>query len=483
MQHPTEQRIQSVITSLLPKTPLEGQFDSPRTLHEQLTHYHTPGVSIAVVNDFDIEWAKGFGVCEAGTTHEVKPDTLFQAGSISKPVFALAVMRLVQEGRLDLDRDVNTYLTSWRVPANRDWQPCVTLRNLLSHTAGMTGQGYLGYDSSALLPTTLQILNGDFPANSEKIQVNIIPGLHYRYSGGGMIVAQQVLVDQLEKPFPDIMHELIFQPLRMTHSTYHQPLRPDWIELAATAHPINGTPLGGKHMIYPELAAAGLWTTVTDLAKLGVALINVLQDRQQNIWRKETIQEMLRPQIEQSEGPNGLFVGLGFAGQGEGHGSYFTHSGTNVGFVSEMRFYPSTGQGAVVMLNSNEGDPLREEIMDAIGKIYGWPNMLPPEKEVVTSFETDRYSGQYVSKSGLHFYISSQNGNVFLRLDQQMPLQLFPTSELDFFSKVSNTSVTFEEDDLGNISALVIYQAGVMSLGLLDQSVRAVRQVEHTTKV
>lgn len=388
-----EQHIEHVITHLLPATALEGKFDSPKTLHEQLMRYHTPGISIAVINNFAIEWAQGFGICEAGTTREVTPNTLFQAGSISKPVFALAVMRLVQEGRLDLDQDVNTYLTSWRVPANGDWQPCVTLRHLLSHTAGMTGQAYYGYDVSAPLPTTIQVLNGELPANSEKVEVNVIPGLHYRYSGGGMVVAQQVLVDVLAKPFPDIMRELVFEPLGMTHSTYDQPLRPDWTAISATAHPINGTPLGGKYLIYPELAAAGLWTTAMDLAKLGVELMNVLRGRNPIVWRKETIEEMLRPQTEQSEGANGLFVGLGFAGRGTGEGSYFTHGGTNIGFVAEIRFYSSMGKGAVVMLNSNEGAPLRDELMRAIGQTYDWPDVLLPEKTISPLSQADRYIG------------------------------------------------------------------------------------------
>ncbi|MEO1145454.1 MAG: serine hydrolase domain-containing protein [Cyanobacteria bacterium J06638_22] len=213
MLQAVEQRIEQVIHNLQSATAFEGELSPPKTLYEQLARYHTPGLSIAVIQDFAIDWARGFGVAEAGTSHDVTPDTLFQAGSIRKPIFALAVMRLVQEGRLSLDEDVNTYLTSWHVPANGEWQPRITLRHLLSHTAGTTAQGYYGYDASATLPTTLQVLKGEFPANSEKVEVNILPGLHYRYSGGGMVVGQQVLVDLLQKPFPDIMRELVFEPL------------------------------------------------------------------------------------------------------------------------------------------------------------------------------------------------------------------------------------------------------------------------------
>lgn len=471
-----EQRIERVINNLFPATALKEKFAEPKTLHEQLARYHTPGISIAVVNNFEIEWARGFGVCEARKTREVTPDTLFQAGSISKPVFALAVMRLVQEGCLNLDEDVNSYLTSWRVSANGDWQPRVTLRQLLSHTAGMTAQGYYGYHVSASLPTTVQVLNGELPANSEKVEVNIIPGLNYRYSGGGMVVAQQILVDVLGKPFPEIMRELVLEPLGMINSTYQQPLTPDKAVKAATAHPLNGTPLGGKYFIYPEMAAAGLWTTPTDLAKLGVELMRVLHG-QSLLWSQKTIEEMLRPQTEQSGGVDSLFVGLGFAGNGIDNDFYFFHGGTNIGFEALMRFYPRIGKGAVVMLNSNEGDPLREEVMRAIAQEYGWSDVLPPEKTVVTLSPLARYSGSYSTEAGLHFQVMIQDGSLFLQSGQQQPLQFFPTSELEFFAKAANTSIFFERDDLGNVTAMILSQADVMSLRpQADKQIRAQKQ-------
>ncbi|MBD2100173.1 serine hydrolase [Leptolyngbya sp. FACHB-261] len=477
MLQSVEQRIEHVINNLLPTTALEGKFDSPKTLDEQLTRYHTPGISIAVINDFEIEWARGFGVCEAGTTHEVTPDTLFQAGSISKPVFALAVMRLVQEGRLNLDEDVNSYLTSWRVPANGDWQPCVTLRQLLSHTAGTTAQSYYGYHVSSPLPTTLQVLNGELPANSEKVEVNIIPGLNYRYSGGGMTIAQQVLVDVLGKPFPEIMCELVLEPLGMTNSTYQQPIPIDWAMRTATAHPINGTPLGGKHFIYPEMAAAGLWTTPTDLAKLGIELMQVLHGKSPVVWNKETIEEILRPQTEQSKGSNGSFLGLGFAGKGTGDGSYFYHGGANIGFEALMRFYARIGTGVVIMFNSNEGRPLIEEIMCSIGQAYDLPDALPQERKPIALLQTDNYSGVYATEAGLQLNVISQNGNLFLQSGQQPPLQFFPTSELEFFAKAANTNISFERDDAGNISVMTLSQAEVMGLGPQpDKQIRAKRQ-------
>lgn len=288
-----------------------------------------------------------------------------------------------------------------------------------------------------------------------------------------MVVAQQVLVDVLAKPFPEIMCELVFNPLKMTHSTYNQPLTPDWDAIAATAHPINGTPLEGKYFIYPELAAAGLWTTSADLAKLGLELMGVLHDQPPTVWSKQTILEMLRPQTAQSQGANGLLLGLGFAVRGTGAGAYFFHGGLNIGFVAEMRFYRSTGQGAIVMLNSNEGHFLREEVMRSVGQEYGWADVLPAEKTIMALSQIDRYSGTYSTEAGLTFKVTSWDGNLFVQCEQQSPVQIFPTSELEFFAKAVNTSVSFEKDDIGNITVMSLAQAGVMSLGLVDKQIRA----------
>lgn len=486
MRQSAEQCIERVISNLLPTTVLEGKFGSPKNLYERLVHYHTPGISIAVINDFEIEWARGFGWCEAGTTREVTPDTLFQAASISKPVFALAVMRLVQEGQLNLDEDVNNYLTSWRVPEIASWQPRITLRQLLSHTAGLIVHGFPGYRSSQPLPTTVQVLNGEPPANTDKVEVNIIPGLHHRYSGGGTTIAQQVLVDVLKRPFSEIMRELVLAPLGMTNSTYQQPLPTDRLSRVATAHSFPGIPLEGKHHVYPEMAAAGLWTTATDLAKVGVELMRVLLGSTPATWSKETIEEMLRPQQpEQTQEADeafvglgkGLFVGLGFfAGGGIGDGFYFFHSGRNEGFVSLMRVYAHIGKGAVVMLNS-EAIELIQEVMRSLALEYDWPDVFTQEKSIITLSQSDLYSGLYLTKSGLQFKVISHDGNLFLQCGQQPPLQFFPISELEFFAKAVNTSISFEKDAVGNIAAMVLGQASITSLRpQADQRIRAERQ-------
>ncbi|ESA33694.1 beta-lactamase [Leptolyngbya sp. Heron Island J] len=461
MQH----RINQAISHIPSASIFYEKPEPPKTLLERMVQHHTPGASIAVIDNFEIDGAIGFGVCEAKQPNQVTPNTLFQVGSISKPVFALAVMRLVQEGMLDLDKDVNSYLTSWKVPVNGDWQPRVTLRHLLSHTAGTTVSGYYGYKVSMPLPTTVQILNGELPANSEKVVVNVIPGLNYRYSGGGMVIAQQVLMDVMDKRFPEMMRDLVFAPLGMENSTYSQPLEQAFLKQAATGHRHNGIPLEGKYFVYPEMAAAGLWSTPTDIAKLGIEMMRTLSGKPTSIWKQATIEEMLKPHSEKSMGQDGLLLGLGIAQNGTGEGTYFFHDGTNLGFVAMMRFYPHLGKGAVIMLNSDEGVLFRGDIMQGIGQAYEWPNLGKEKNAALPISRIDRYLGTYSTKSRLKFIVSNQDNQLFLQCDRQQPVQLFSKSELVFFSEEVNIQISFTQEDTGKISGMTLSQSDIMTLG------------------
>ncbi len=149
---------------------------------------------MAVIHQTQLELAQDYGVGDAGKLDPVTPDSLFQACSISKAVAAVATLRLVDSGRIDLDVDVDNYLDSWNVPPNGGWQPRITLRQLLSHTAGATGPWYPGYHPDQQIPTPLDILQGEKPANTPGVRVNVLPGSRYRYAGGGYCIVQQRIV-------------------------------------------------------------------------------------------------------------------------------------------------------------------------------------------------------------------------------------------------------------------------------------------------
>jgi CubicO group peptidase (beta-lactamase class C family) len=458
MEKPMNDRIQHITNNLLPATAFEGKYGPPQTLSDRLAYYHTPGASITVIDNFEVDWAQGFGICDARFKKKVTAETLFQAGSISKPVFALGVMRLVQEGRVSLDEDIQSYLSTWRVPSNAGWQPKINLRQLLSHTAGLTVHGFPGYQAEEPMPTVLQILNGEPPANTAKVEVNILPGMQFRYSGGGITVAQQALVDLLQQPFPQMMHELVFERLGLTNSSYTQPLPKDWAKRAATAHPWKGIPLKGKFHTYPEMAAAGLWTTATDLAKIGIELLKVLQDQKANaLLTKETIESMLSPQLEGQIVGEGDFFGLGFRCSGKDDDFYFGHGGWDEGFVAQIHFYKNLGKGVVVMLNSNEGFPLLDEIIRAVAQEYEWPDTWPKEKTEIHLAHMDDYTGLYSSKAG-QFRVSTAGDHLVFQYGQQPPLSIFPSSEVEFFTKAVNTNIRFEKDAKTNIVSLIIRQ-------------------------
>jgi CubicO group peptidase (beta-lactamase class C family) len=301
---------------------------------ELLQKYKVPGASVAVVSNGKVEWARGYGVAAEGGP-AVTVDTLFQAASISKPVAAMAAMRLVEKGKLALDEDVNLKLRSWKVPGSET----VTLRRLLSHTAGLTVHGFRGYAPGEPVPTLRQILDGASPANSGAIRVDIPPGSKHRYSGGGYTVLQQLIEDVTGKPFPEAARELVLAPLGMKNSTYEQPLPARLRGRAA---------LAGRCHTHPEMAAAGLWTTPSDLARVILEM-----QRPGRVLKPATVKLMLTPVMGD--------YGLGF---GLRNGS-FGHGGANVGFRC-MLTGRRDGRGAVIMTNGDSGGAVAREFLKSI---------------------------------------------------------------------------------------------------------------------
>jgi CubicO group peptidase (beta-lactamase class C family) len=420
-----------------------------------------PGVSVAVIAEGAVAWARGWGLREADAPDPITESTLFQAASISKPVTAVAVMRLVQEGRLDLDEDVNAYLRSWRVPANGAWQPRLTLRQLLGHVAGTTVHGFPGYRRDRSLPSLRQVLDGEPPANTPPVRVNTLPGLQFRYSGGGTSIVQQLLMDVTELPFPTLMRELVLEPLGMQHSTYEQPLpQARWAE-AATGHRwLGGRVEGGWH-IYPEIAAAGLWTTPSDLAQLVLEVQNVQAGGMGRVLTRASVEAMLTPQ---ASGP----VGIGFFVGGEGDQRRFEHSGGNEGFRCRLLAYAEHGLGAVVMTNADAGWFLVEELMGAIAREYSWPLgagerigflELPRPAIELGPHDWAGHVGKYEVRQDYHVQVIA-DADLVLQLAGQPALVLVPTSSMVFYTEALDLEVTFQQDQAGKTTGLVLRQNG-----------------------
>lgn len=448
-----EERIQRVVSDLRLATTVPGGLESPPCpIERRMAQTCTPAVSVAVVDDFEVVWARGFGERAAG--EKAAADTPFQCGSISKPVFALAVMKLVEAGTIDLDTNVNDYLASWRVPANDGWQPRVTLRQLLSHTAGTTVHGFPGYPASGPWPTVPQILQGVPPANNQPIVVDVLPGTQFRYSGGGTTIAQQVVADVTGKPFPELMRELILGPVGMTDSTYEQPAPTAFTKRVAKSYPWNGTETQGGYHVYPEMAAAGLWTTAADLALLGVEVMRALRGRSSKLGlTQETVGSMLRPQLPDQEiGQD--FVGLGWFCTGKDETFRFSHEGGNNGYLATMLMLPAIGKGAVVMANSFQGWMLRGEMTAAIGREYGWPALKEVPKAAAIDSEAG-YAGTY-EKGREKIRITQDGARLLVEFPRQEAIPLYPTGASEFFGTAVNLRLRFGAADPGRLSELTV---------------------------
>jgi len=333
----------------------------------EMKEHHIIGVSLAIIENSQISKAKGYGFTEQSATTPVTTSTLFQAGSISKPVAALGALRLLMDGRLSLDEDVNKRLKQWKVPENdftKDEK--VTLRRILSHSAGLTVHGFPGYAVGAPMPTLVEILNGATPANTAAIRVDVVPGSKSRYSGGGYTVMQQMMIDVTGKPFPEFMQETVLTPLRMAASTYEQPIPKDRVAAAATGYYANGKQVEGKWHIYPEMAAAGLWTTASDLARFAIGIQQALAGKSNPLISQSMTRQMLTVQ----KGNSGLGLGL----DGSGKTLRFSHGGRDEGFDAFMMAYAGSGQGVVIMINANDNSGAVNRIVDAVRREYHWPD-------------------------------------------------------------------------------------------------------------
>jgi CubicO group peptidase (beta-lactamase class C family) len=459
-----DDRVTEVTSSLLPAVQIKGRSLNKMNLIDRMQHYRIPGISIAVINNGKIEWARGFGVKDATTKDPVTEHTLFQAGSISKPVAAAAALRLVQDGKVSLDDNVNDKLKSWKVPDNEHTEKQkVTLRELLSHTAGLSVHGFPGHQADTLPPTLVQVLDGIQPANTPPVRVEIDPGTKFSYSGGGYSVMQQLLIDVEQKPFPDIVSQNVLGPIGMAESTYRQPLPESWQQTAASGHK-NGQPVKGRWHVYPEMAAAGLWTTPSDLARFAIEIQRSLSGQSNRVLSQAMTKMMVTPVMD------GYGLGLFLSGQGDS--ARFGHGGDDEGFEADLIAYEKGGWGAAVMTNGAGGLSLAEEVIRGIAKVYSWPDYPFVEKEVarVDPKEFADYAGVY-SLAGFVTVKIRTDGTRLLVLDPDSgtEMELNPEAGGWFFLTEESIEVKFDRDATGQVTGLTARQ-GPQTFKLTRQS-------------
>jgi CubicO group peptidase (beta-lactamase class C family) len=453
-ENPIDNRINKVIHSLRSPISIKGRTPLHWTLSERMEYYHVPGLSLAIIDNGQIVWTGGFGIKKAGTTSPVTPSTLFQAASISKPIAATAALSLVDDGKISLDENVNNYLKSWKIPENKyTAQKKVTLRRILSHSAGLTVHGFPGYTSDQPIPTLQQILDGQPPANTPAIKVDILPGSQWRYSGGGFTVLQHLLIDILNEPFPFIMKRLVFEPAGMSLSTYEQPLPDFRHEEAASGHNGKSLVIEGNWHNYPEMAAAGLWTTPTEIAKWALEIAAA-----QNGHTSKLLSQSIATQMMTWQKPP---YGLGIMLEGKNKVISFAHGGGNEGFRSYFVMFPSESQGAVIMTNADQGNMLFGELFPAIAAEYHWPGYFQVEREVAI-LEPDQINsitGIYsVPEQPTPFSceVRRDGDRLFLKLeDIAQEIEIYPANANEFFS-VNSLILTFTRDSMGQATKMKI---------------------------
>jgi len=444
---PQDERSAKVEHGLLPPVRVRGE-DVRYELEERMRQHRIPAVSIAVFENYELAWSKAYGFAALESQERATPHTLFLAGSISKSVNALAALLAVADGRLSLDSPINEQLESWKLPENELTKATpVTLRQLLSHTAGTTVHGFPGYERGVNLPTLQQILDGQPPANSPPVRVDLAPGSRARYSGGGITITQLALVERSKRPYPELLQDSVLTPLGMTESTFEQSLPAERAKYAAVAYDPREAAIPGQHHLYPEMAAAGLWTTPSDLARFFLEIARARAGRPSHVPSPIALQMTTRVA---NAGPQGAGLGVFlFPRQGT---PCFGHDGADAGFTAIAVASMDGGFGYVVMTNSDNGPKIFDELGRAIFAAHGWPSTEHEVERVPLSPEQRaRFVGRYLS-GRLPLSITQRGGQLVLHQPIAADAELVPVAPDRLLSSGDGSRLLLNaQGDLGRL--------------------------------
>ena len=446
--------ITSIENGLLPKVQVKGETQQPQSIAMLMAEVKVPGISIAVAKDGKLHFAKGYGISNSNTGSKVNENTIFQAGSISKPLAAIAALKLVDEGKVDLDKDINVYLRSWKVPESEfTTKEKVTLRRLLTHTAGTTVHGFPGYKENEVFPTIETVLNGT--GNTPNVFVDTEPGSNWRYSGGGYTIIEKMIEDVSQMSLDQYMQTNIFPKLGMMNSTYSQPLPKALFANASLAYDRKGKIIDGSYHNYPEQAAAGLWTTPSDLVKYIFEIQAIVNGKEDGILSPEIVSEMLTKHMGS--------WGLGPSLRGEDADLLFGHGGKNAGFTNNLVANVNKGSGIVIMTNGDNGNDIIGKLQTAISEYY---DMGISTYEIIEVIELnddvlDKFVGKYKYTDDKDFYIKMKvkKGQLVAKIGSEHFLS--PIGPLTFRDLKDPETITFSEDENGNIVGLKLQGPGI----------------------
>ena len=425
-------RVERIENSLVPRIQIKGQEVPRYNIIERMAELGIPGLSVAFVSNGKIEWAKAYGWADVSEKRRMTTESMLLAGSVSKPVAAIRALQLVEDEQIDLDKNVNTYLSSWKLPENEFTEKeKVTLRRILNHTAGLTTWGFPGYDKGDKIPSIPEVLDGK--GNTDAVRVFKKPGESWQYSGGGYTIMQLMITDVEGKPFPEIMQENVLTPLGMKKSTFSNPLPETFHSIAATGYRRDGSEVEGKWPIYPEMAAAGLWTTPCQLGKYAIEIQRINSTKHNGILEFETVDEMLTP------GMNGHGLGPVV------NEVAFGHDGADEGFRAKVAAWRDLPQAVVIMVNSDNGK-IMEELLLSIAQEYQLPGITADTREVIprSAEFLQKYTGSYQFRELGVVKIELKNGTLVHKPDFVDEIGvLLSESESQFFDRDSGTRFDF----------------------------------------
>jgi CubicO group peptidase (beta-lactamase class C family) len=426
-------------------------------IYDRMKYYKVPSVSIAVINNGKLEWAKAYGLADVSEKREADINTVYQAASLSKPINALCIMKLVQDGKLSLTKDIREYLKSWTFPDNdlSKGKP-ITIKNLLSHTAGLSLHGFRGYLHGEKIPAINDILDGNAPANNEAVKPIYIPGIQMEYSGGGTLITRKIIEDNIAANYDSLMKAVVLAPLSMSNSSFIEPLQADNKNFAA-AYNEKMQEIPGKYNIYPELAPDGLWTTPSDFSKFIIAVQQSLEKKSGSFLSGASAVEMLTP-VEGFP-----FAALGVFIMERGGDKYFSHSGANNGFRSIFYGSFTTGSGIVIMVNS-DNEQIMHEIANSVAVVYNWKGFYNPEERELANISDSLasiYAGTYVSKEPeVKITVAKKNGALHLTTkgEDNLERMLFLNSSKFYLPSSPNTFAEFINNANGTPDTLLVQE-------------------------
>jgi CubicO group peptidase (beta-lactamase class C family) len=437
----TKEKIARVEASLTAGLVIDGKFSS---LAERMEHYKVVGLTVAVIDNYQIVWAKGYGFADKKEGRKVTTNTMFEPGSISKSLNAVGILQLAQQGKLDLYQDINKYLTTWKFPYDTvSHGKKITTAQLLSHTAGLGVHGFPGYQRDSAIAAVTDILDGRPPSNTEAVRSVTEPGMGPRYSGGGILITQQMLTDLTKQRYEEYMYEQVLRPLGMTNSSYNQPPVGSQTKNLATGYKSNGNEVPGKYFVYPEKAAAGLWTTPTDICKYLIEIQQAYQGKSSKVLNQEMVKLHVTPYKND--------VAMGTYIQNRNGEKYFVHSAGNEGFTGYFLAGLTNGKGVAMFVNSDDGHVLLE-LLNSIALEYNWEGFRKPE-QITTVPVHDTISSKYIGEYILDGYLSQikkEKDGLYLWTDNI-------TSKMYFTS-----STTFRNIELGGTKAFTFDSAGAL---------------------